>query len=62
MSKRAGERGLHGQNNGIRDGVKKVPYYSKCSAGPASDIAHEFVNDFYMRKVNGLPAAFSWRE
>ena len=26
--------------------------------GPASDIAHEFVNDFYMRKVNGLPAAF----
>lgn len=30
--------------------------------GPASDIAHEFVNDFYMRKVNGLPAAFSWRE
>jgi hypothetical protein len=23
--------------------------------GPASDIAHEFVNDFYMRKVNGCP-------
>lgn len=30
---RAEKNGIHGLNYDIRDGIKKVPYYSKCTTG-----------------------------
>ncbi|BDY69767.1 hypothetical protein MUTS8_31280 [Escherichia coli] len=29
----SGKNGIHGLNYDIRDGIKKVPYYSKCTTG-----------------------------
>ncbi|ASA06709.1 hypothetical protein B5L76_01260 [Enterobacter hormaechei subsp. xiangfangensis] len=33
LHKTSRKSGLHGQNYDIRDGIKKVPYYSKCYTG-----------------------------